>query len=82
MNANKILRFLATFMILMLILGAVAACGDTPATPECTEHKDLDKNGRCDSCEAEVEIPDEPAVKVKIIEKNKETEYVIVSFVA
>ena len=53
-------RIIALMLSLMLALGvmlALASCGDTTPTGECTEHKDSDGDGICDTegCDAAVE---------------------------
>ena len=52
MSIKKILLLLLT----LIISFALFSCGDTT---ECTEHKDEDKNGKCDICEATVPLPEE-----------------------
>lgn len=48
-------RIISAILTLVMILGVVcvlASCGD-----KCTEHVDANKDGKCDNCEAAVEIP-------------------------
>ena len=69
-------------LLAVLAVAAFASCGETtPETPVCTEHTDFDKNGKCDSCDADVPLTDEPSddpVEVHIIEKGVNTDYIII----
>lgn len=44
-------KLLILLLSLSLVLVAIASC-----TPKCTEHADSDKDGKCDTCQAEVPI--------------------------
>ena len=56
-------RLLILLLVLALMLTALAACNKTDGDnepPENCEHVDLDGNGKCEICQADVPKPDDP----------------------
>ena len=64
-------RIFMIFLVLMLALGLFACGGES----ECTEHKDEDKNGKCDICEATVELPKEDETESVEFVKDGEAKF-------
>ena len=58
--------FLVLLALIMTLL--LAACGDTP---ECTEHKDTDSDGKCDVCSATVEVEKPDSDTLVLIEDGE-----------
>jgi len=60
---KRIICALLAIVMIVSVVGVLASCGE-----ECTEHVDADKNGKCDKCDATVEIPE----CTEHVDKNKD----------
>ncbi len=56
MNFKKILSIILALSMVLTLGLLVTSCGDDA---ECTEHTDANTDGKCDTCGAEVETPDD-----------------------
>ena len=64
-NFRKILLLLLTLIMTLSLF----ACGGE--SDPCTEHTDADKDGKCDVCEATVEVPDDTPVGLELIKDGE-----------
>ncbi len=49
------IKILAFLMVMVMAACLLTSCFGEPETPPCTSHVDLDKNGKCDTCNAPVQ---------------------------
>ena len=56
---NRLLKLLSLLLLLAITVTAIVSCGDGGKV-ECTDHKDSNRDGVCDTegCGAEVEVPE------------------------